>query len=171
MELIELDGRLARLVPVWNGFTALVDETDAEEMMHFAWHVSKGYRTKYARSKIRDSAGRWLSVSMHRMIMKSPVGIEIDHINGNGLDNRRSNLRFATHSQNAAYSGLRITNQTSYKGVHFRSDRGYFRMTVRCGSERIRRNGFSNAEEAARAYDEEALRLFGDFAVLNFPKI
>jgi hypothetical protein len=94
-----------------------------------------------------------------------------DHINGDGLDNRRTNLRQATPTQNNANCGIRGHNTSGYKGVSLRPDRGNrWRATIRIHGLQYFLGLFDDVEDAARAYDAAALELFGDFARLNFPE-
>ena len=111
---------------------------------------------------------------MHRVVLQRVVGRPltrddiVDHINHNGLDNRRPNLRLATRSQNAANLGPYANNTSGYKGVDF--NRGKWRARIREGGVRYFLGYFETAEDAARAYDTKAHELFGEFASLNFPE-
>ena len=103
---------------------------------------------------------------MHRVILNAPPGREVDHINRNGLDNRRSNLRLATHAQNEANKPPR----GEYKGAYWCKKSGRWRASIRVDG-RLRHMGrFATREEAARVYDDAALEAFGEFAYLNFPR-
>ena len=90
----------------------------------------------------------------------------VDHINQDPLDNRRQNLRLATRSQNAANLGPYANNTSGYKGVDF--NRGKWRARITQDGVRYFLGTFDTAEDAARAYDQKALELFGEFASLNF---
>jgi len=94
-------------------------------------------------------------------------GYVIDHINRNGLDNRRSNLRFATVAQNAQNSRMR-KNRSGYKGVWFAKDKGRFRAAIWHNNKRIYLGYFDSPISAAKAYDKAAKRYHKEFAVLNF---
>jgi len=84
-------------IPLTKGHVALVDDEDFEALSRFHWQFLSGYRTGYAIRSKKPVPGRLL---MHREIMKCPAGLEVDHVNGDGLDNRRENLRLATHTLN-----------------------------------------------------------------------
>ena len=96
------------------------------------------------------------------------MGSEVDHINRDKLDNRRSNLRLVTHTQNCVNASLRVTNTSGFKGVNFYRGK-YWRAYIRVNYRHISLGFFPTAEAAARAYDEAAREHFGEFAFLNFP--
>ena len=148
------------------GFVAIIDEEDYERVCKYNWRVygAQRRRTQYARAKIEGQA-----VLMHRFIAEAQPGTIMDHINRDGLDNRKSNLRFVTRSQNAVnVEKRRSAGVTStYKGVYY--DKGKKRWAGRAtvnGKSILRR--FATEIEAAHAYDEMAKEHFGEFAQLNF---
>ena len=147
----------------------------------------KKNRTEYCQSilttRLKQENFSWLRThpKLHRLILSRILGRElkvsehVDHINHNGLDNRRENLRIATVSQNHANEGKRRGNYSSkYKGVYLRSDRLHLGYHARISSKSegtIWLGRFGDDEvAAARAYDRKALELFGEFAYLNFPR-
>ncbi len=152
---------------------ALVDFADAEEMLKYEWFAfkKKDGRVYAARS---DRAAKTL-VSMSRQLLGLPrcdgKTELVDHMNGNGLDNRRRNLRVCTQSENKG--NLRRVNATfGFKGVHYDSSRGIERrkpwkaQLAKDGVVYVRAR-FATAEEAARAYDAAAVKAFGAFACTN----
>lgn len=94
----------------------------------------------------------------------------IDHINRNKTDNRMENLRTATKRDNESNKPATSRNSTGYKGVHWRGDAKKYRAVIRENGKRKSLGYFETAEEAARAYDEAARTIFGNFAYLNFPE-
>lgn len=136
----------------------LLDDQDAWVLQHGRPYSHDGY------CRILDSDRRWHLC--HRLILGvTERGQRIDHINGNGFDNRRENLRLATASQNAANSGKR-SSRRKYKGV---SDNRYGRFTATCGFEmkNVHLGTYDTEEMAALAYDIFAYQAFGEFARLN----
>lgn len=148
-------------IPLSRGRVALVDDEDAERVITAGpWHTRLAPRTAYARHN-HLVGGRFVTVLMHQFITGWPY---VDHINGDGLDNRRANLRQASHAQNMANTPLKINNQSGFKGV----SRHRERWRAQCGPQYL--GLFSSPESAASAYDAAALAMYGEFARLNFPK-
>lgn len=155
-----------REVPLSQGLVALVDEADfAKVMAAGSWHAHFDGWTYYARRNVwRD--GKCHTVRMHNFITGWSY---VDHVNGDGLDNRRANLRQATRGQNMANRRTPRTNRSGFKGVaKHRSGRWQARIWH---ERRMRSLGlFATPEDAARAYDAAAKELFGEFARPNFPE-
>ncbi|MHC4207804.1 MAG: HNH endonuclease, partial [Planctomycetota bacterium] len=95
-------------------------------------------------------------------------GYIVDHINGNGLDNRRANLRLATVAQNA-WNSKKRNPRSGYKGVWFAADKGLWRAAIVCHGRRIHIGYFTDKIAAARAYDAAARKYYKEFARPNFP--
>lgn len=107
-------------------------------------------------------------VKMHRIILNAPDGLQVDHINGDGLDNRRSNLRLATSCQNNQNRRSILVGTTSkFKGVSWHPH-GRWQARIRSGIKTYYLGSYDNEEAAARAYDVKARELFGEFARTNF---
>jgi hypothetical protein len=154
--LIDLhDGTFA--VPLTRGFHAIIDAIDKPLVESIAWHafVSERSATVYAQGRPTGTA----KVYMHRFIL-GDAAQAVDHANGVGTDNRRSNLRPATISQNAANSH-KVRGSISLKGV---SAQGRM-FSATCNSDYL--GTFATARAAAMAYDAEAIRRFGSFARTN----
>lgn len=132
------------------------------------WHVTniRPGKTVYARRQKRASRTTTLNIFMHRLLL--PDAEQVDHINGNGLDNRRCNLRAATPGQNMANRPRRRDNRTGFKGVH-RSGPG-FSAQIKSKGVRTYLGYYKTADAAARAYDWAALQIHGPFARTNFPR-
>lgn len=167
-----------RTIALTQGKETIVDEADYAWLSQWKWMYGDSQgdgRQGYAR-RGRYSEGRQTHVYMHRLIVDAPPGSEVDHINGNTLDNRRSNLRIVTAKENsnnrAKYRRNRGNPPTSqYKGVTRRPGRikRPWEAQIGCNGERIKLGMFATEIEAAEAYDEAARRLFGEFARTNFP--
>lgn len=144
-------------VRVSNRVKALVSNLDAEHLIQFSWYLSSN---GYAASRLNIQA-KW--AYMHRIICGLPSGFEIDHINGNILDNRRENLRTVTRGQQMQSRRKFKNSRSQYKGVSV--DRAGI-----CAYIAGQWIGYFDTEmQAAKAYDREAYRRFGEFAKFNFP--
>jgi len=104
-----------------------------------------------------------------REILKPPDNMQCDHINGNGLDNRRCNLRICSHSENQHNGSPYVGCSSRFKGVHWRKDRRKWQTSIRNAGKPIYLGYFTDEAEGARAYDRAARELFGEFARVNFP--
>lgn len=159
-------------IPLTRGMFALVDDEDFKELSKYKWCAIRGKNTWYAMRKRRvGEAGRKKTCMMHRMILNvDDPNIFCDHKNGDGIDNRRCNLRQCSSSENGTNRPFQKNNTTGFKGVDFHKQRGKYRAIIQFKNKQYHIGLFQNAEDAARAYDEAARRLHGEFAHLNFPK-
>lgn len=154
-------------IPLTQGQVAIVDDEDAELVLaQGKWGASRNRKSFYARRNAARPEGGQRTLYLHAFLTGYAI---TDHINGNGLDNRRSNLRDATATQNAANRGLDRNNTSGYKGVywHIRDRKWVAHMEAERAT--IWLGYHPTAEAAARAYDAAALECFGEFAWLNFP--
>ena len=106
---------------------------------------------------------------MHSAILESHKGSDIDHIDGNGLNNQENNLRYSTHSQNMSNRGLDKNNKSGFKGVSWYQPSQKWQVKIAVQGKQKHLGYYSDIEEAARAYDAAAKELHGEFAWLNFP--
>jgi hypothetical protein len=155
-------GENVRLIPLTHGCYAYVDAGDYEWLNQWHWRAySTGYAARWEEHKL---------IYMHRQIMKPPRGKIVDHINGNGYDNTRANMRNITPSQNMYNKGKHIGTASMYKGVCYDKRRRQWYSQIRFGKERFYLGYVDTELEAARAYDHMAVELFGEFAGLNLPQ-
>jgi len=148
-------------IPIRGG-VALVDFEDAD-LADFKWYANKNGRTIYAMRGKR-------SVYMHRVIMSRVLGRElqkgecVDHVDGNGVNNTRSNLRLATYSQNQHNQRKSVANTSGYKGVHWNKARQKWQVRIQSDGKRISLGYFDTPAEGHRAYCQAAKQFYGDFA-------
>lgn len=154
---------MSTLIPVSGGYCALVDEADLPLVSGHRWglNTTSTPSTAYARCSIGGK-----EITMHRLIAGAGRGVCVDHINGNGLDNRRANLRLCTHRQNIANTKPRSGR---FKGVS-RTKNGTWRAVIHAGHKQRHIGIYKTEEEAARAFDAAAFEMHGVFARLNFPR-
>lgn len=154
-------------IPLTKGKFAIVDAVDAD-LDKFRWvtRIGGSKKINYAG---RDTNNR-IRVTMHRIIMSRVLGRDllstemIDHINTDGLDNRRCNLRLATGSQNRANQSIQRNNTSGYKGVTYRKDTGKWIAQTKINGKRVHIGcAFDTAEEAHEAYCKKMVELHGDF--------
>jgi hypothetical protein len=151
-----------KIITAYNGVQVIVDADDYEYLSQYKWHIKVGGGgNSYA---CRSAGGK--TIRMHREIMKATAGQEIDHINHNSLDNRKCNLRICTRSQNGMN---KRPIKGNYKGVSFCNTRGRWFSQICSNNDRKTIGYYSSEVDAARAYDEYAQKLHGEFAFLNFP--
>lgn len=139
----------------------MVDDEDYEFLEQFKWQVDREKSVKtHANPRLKD-------ILMHRVIMKPKKGVEIDHIDGNRLNNQKSNLRFATSSQNKINRGPRKDNKSGFKGVSWHKQRNLWTARIMTGGKYKHLGLFKTLEEAAEAYNAEATTYYGEYAWQN----
>ena len=158
-----------KLISLTQDKFAIVDETDFEQLNGFRWYVKIHKNTCYACRQIQISKNHQYTVRMHHQIMgKPPKGFEIDHKNGNGLDNRRCNLRLCTRKENAINGRSHKDSKSKYKGVSWYRRGAKWHAQICPSGKKIHLGYFDSEIEAAKAYDQAARKYFGAFANPNF---
>jgi hypothetical protein len=157
---------MSREITLAKGQVAIVDDEDFERVNAKHWMPRKDSNSWYA-IRHEQTLLRKTTIMMHRFILGADSGTEIDHWNGNGLDNRKENLRVATKSQNAA-NRFKQGGSSKYKGVSWYAPLGQWRSRIKKDKHDIHIGYFDVEEDAARAYDEKAQELFGEYARTNF---
>ena len=164
-----VSGNIA-IFPLTDGRHFLVDASDVELVRQFHWHAA--CRGRYVARNKKNEVGEWGALEyLHRYLMSPTNGLHVDHANGDGLDNRRSNLRLATRFENLRNQRKQKNRSSKFKGVTWHAARGKWRAQIDTkGLPRSEGHlGYFMSEEAAAvAYDAAAIRIFGEFARLNF---
>jgi hypothetical protein len=147
------------------GHEILFSQEDAARVCSESWRTKAQDKTRYARR--RNAEGK--DELLHNFIMGKPEdGMFWDHINRNGLDCRRENMRISTYSQNNANRRINTKNTSGYRGVR-ETKEGKWRAEIKVNSKKISLGSYWDIIEAAKAYDTASLKYFGEFANLNFP--
>ncbi len=157
-------------ISLGNGYVALVDDEDYDNLCTYKWYVHDDGRNLYAtRNTISGEATKRSQVLMHRQILNAPDGVEVDHRGHNGLDNRRSKIRLCSKAQNQHNARRRADNKSGYKGVSLTNNPNrMWQSQIRVNGAAIYLGSFFCLIKAAKTYDEAARRHFGEFANTNF---
>jgi HNH endonuclease len=163
-----------KTIPLTQGKFTLVDDEDYERLVAHKWYAQKTQRKNHvvwrALRNIRITPTKWATIAMHRVILKDIP--EVDHKDGDGLNNTRSNLRAANHSENQANQPKRRGKTSQFKGVYWatwRSGNGKWAAQITHHYKCIGLGYFNSEVDAAKAYDRSVISLFGEYARPNFP--
>lgn len=159
-------------VPLSQGLVALIDDVD-RDIKDGVWHAVASNKTFYAIQNIQIN-GEWVTTArMHRLILQRVLDRPliddelVDHVDHNGLNNRRENLRLATRAQNSANQGIRSNNTSGMKGVSKDKRSGKWYAYITANRKLMHLGTFHSKTEAAIAYNTAALQHFGEYAYLN----
>lgn len=155
-------------IALTQGKKALVDPEDFAELSQHRWYAYKAGRTYYAARMQRLSCGAKTRITMHAQILRPSEGLSPDHINQEGLDNRRSNLRLATSQENAQNRRSQLNSSSKYLGVSWDKNKKLWQVTIRVEGRKKFLGRYLSEEFAASIYDKAAQEAFGEFANLNF---
>ena len=149
-------------IQLTQGKIARVDDEDAAILNRYSWFAQSGqWKKYYAGAKIRGKL-----VLMHVFLMKPPSGVEIDHRDGDGLNNQRRNLRICLHIDNTRNQKIRSTNRSGFKGVYFHKKSKKWAASIFAGKT-FHLGLFDDKDSAAKTYDDAAERMHGEFALTN----
>ena len=156
-----------KYIDLTQAMQTLIDDEDFERSNKHKWCASKNPDGSYvAVRSIATKKGRRL-ILMHREIMNAPKGLLVDHRNHNTLDNRKSNLRICTNAENCRNKRVKEGYSSKCKGVHWNKLNKNWRARIMVNYIKKELGSFTDEKDAAQAYNEAALKYFGEFALLN----
>jgi hypothetical protein len=162
---------MSRIIPLTQGMYATVDDEDFEWLSAMgkwtAYACNSDTTIKYYAYKRAPKKDGGKNIGMHRLIANAPYDMEVDHIDGNSLNNFRSNLRLASHTQNQRNIGITRSNKSGYKGVSFDGWSGKFVARIKTGNGYKNLGRFTFAIDAAGEYNRAAIKFHGEFARIN----
>lgn len=155
--------------PLTQGKVVLIDDQDRELLLPYKWYAAMFRKTWYAfASEAGESRPR--NLYMHRLIMGMPEGLEVGHVDGDGLNNRRDNLRLATHMQNLTNQRVNAANTSGYRGVTWNKRRMQWMAQTKHFGKHIHFGYHDNLVDAAVAYDKGMRAIHGPHCHSNFPE-
>lgn len=169
--VVLVEGQECVSVPLTKNMSAIVDASDAMGTIQHNWVALMG--AKDGSLWYADRAGKRNGKAIHDLMHRRILGIEdgaikVDHRNGNGLDNRRTNLRASTRSQNLGNRKKNRNGSSKFKGIHWNKKLKKWRATIRVNGEQFSLGCYAQEIDAALAYDRAAREKWGEFARVNF---
>ena len=158
---IRIEGDVA-YIALTKGKEAIIDSSDVKLVSGRHWHVVDEKHTSYAKSWMRID-GKGMAKPLHRFLMNPPDGMDVDHIDGNGLNNRRSNLRVCTRSENQRNRKVSKRNKLGLKGVYYCKHNKVFMASIKSDKKYIKLGQYSTPEQAYEAYCNAAKIYHGEF--------
>jgi len=166
IKLIRIEGNIAH-VPLTKGHFTQIDAEDTDLIDRYNWQSLIGAKTIYAKTNIPLPCGKLRSVYMHRLIMRPDDGMHVDHIDGNGINNTKANLRVAHAWQNMCNIGLPKTNTSGIKGVRLHKPTGKWIAEIGADKKRIYLGLFADKGAAFAAYVDASRNMHGEFSRLR----
>lgn len=160
-----------KYINLTQGQSTMVDDEDFEYLNQWGWFAQRDaytlYACRYLPSKENKGKKTRTLLRLHRVIMDAPKGAVVDHIDGNGLNNQRSNLRVCSLSQNQRNSRKQCNNTSGYKGVSWHKGRRMWQAQIVVNNKKVYLGAYDYVTDAALAYNAGAIKYFGEFARLN----
>lgn len=161
-----------KTIELTQGQVALVDDEDYEKVRGMKFSAYRDCRTWYVKTNEKTIKGKRKTLRLHRLVMGAKPGEIVDHISGDGLDNRKENLRICKSRQNSQNRQHKRSGATSdFMGVSFYRRTKKWQIQIQLNGQKSHLGYFSNEIAAAKAYDEAAVKYFGEFACPNFPYV
>lgn len=159
---------MSKIIALTQGQFTVVDDEDYPQLMNYKWYAHKKSRNDGYYAARNGGNSKAKKIFMHREIMNTPAGFETDHINGNGLDNQKSNLRVCSKEQNQHNQTVKRKNTSSkYKGVSYYKKNKKWGVNMTFHGKCLFFGLYDSEVEAANIYNLFAIELFGEYASLN----
>lgn len=155
--------RTTSCIPLTRDLFATVDAEDLPLVQSYRWWAKQNGNTFYAAADVSLGRHQRERLLMHRVILGASPGESVDHIDGDGLNNCRANLRLATKSQNMMNARVRRDSTSGYRGVSYCRYTGRWQANIKKNGKRTFLGRFDTPEQAAEAYRQAADRLFGEY--------
>ena len=151
-------------LPLTKGYSTVIDKEDYPLVAGFKWYATENHSGKVyaARNGIKDN-GKYGLIYMHRVISGAERGQYVDHIDGDGLNNTKANMRLCSNSENLRNRGMPSNNSSGFKGVYWHKERCKWRAEIRVNGKPKHLGYFSDAEDAHKAYCDAGIELHGDY--------
>ena len=160
--------KMAKEIYLTQGQVAIVDDEDFEYLNQWKWQANQKKSKRFYAWRGKKIDGKYKMIYLHRFILKiTDKKIFVDHVNMNTLDNRKINLRICTHSQNQMNTNKNNRNSLGYKGISYDKRVNKFYANITLNKKTFYLGGFIDPKDAAKAYNEAAIKYFGEFANLN----
>jgi hypothetical protein len=156
--------KMAKEIQLTNEIFTIVDDEDFEYLNQWKWYLLKSKTNYYA---IRTSRPENKLIQLHRVVIQAKKGEIVDHVNRNKLDNRKSNLRICTISQNNQNRKISKLNKSGFNGVSWNSNNKKWVAQIACNNKKVHIGFFNDPIEAAKAFNEAAIKFHKEFANLN----
>lgn len=154
-------------IPLSQDKFARVDRKNYDYLGQWKWHYNHGYAVRRIHRRLGKDKYAGTFIYMHRLIMDLPEGMVIDHIDGNGLDNREKNLRVCSQKQNLYNRKVQSNNKLGVKGVRWNKHKNRFEPNITVDGKKIYLGRYKTVEEASEAYKKAAIKHFGEYAHAN----
>lgn len=156
-----------RTIELGRGYTTVVDEDDYDKLSQYNWSVDERSHTTYVKRSVYEGGIRTGTEIMHRLIMDAPEDMQVDHINGDGLDNRKENLRLCSQKQNLMNKRSVVDSSSKHKGVCWDKGSSKWRAYIQVDKKKKHLGYYTDELAAASAYNEAAKEHFGEYAKVN----
>lgn len=168
-EIIDIDDKTVAIA-LSQGKLCFIDRADMGIVKNYHWFAHRNGKTFYCMTHDWDKNGKRVFIAIHRLLINVPKGMQIDHVDRNGLNNTRKNLRECSPIENSHNKGVTSANKSGYKGVSFYTKHNKWRASLKCNGKEYYGGIYSCRIAAAYRYDQIARQVFGEFAYTNFIK-